>query len=167
MLRGSPMRSFRFHGFVLIGVLATLLILALSAQLIMSFASEESRRERETELLLIGLAYVNAIAAYHQASPGNIKQYPTSVSDLLEDRRFIVTKRYLRQAYPDPITRSNDWVFIRNSEGALLGLHSKSLSPPIRSAAFQFDRLILKSVTRYADWHFVFEPAPEVSVASI
>src|ERR1035437_4568653 len=62
----------------------------------------DSQRERERELLFIGEQFGVALQRYYDASPGT-KEYPRRLEDLLEDRRFQVPRRHLRQIFPDPL----------------------------------------------------------------
>ena len=59
----------------------------------------DSQRERERELLFIGEQFGVALQRYYDASPGT-KEYPRRLEDLLEDRRFQVPRRHLRQIFP-------------------------------------------------------------------
>lgn len=62
------------------------------------------KREKEAELLYIGRLYREAIKQYYLSSPGSVQKYPASLEDLRKDPRSLVTRRYLRRLYPDPIT---------------------------------------------------------------
>ena len=158
MRPGKPQLSqHNAHGFVLVAVLATMLILALSVQGVMGYVSEQSRRERENELIQIGEAYARAIGSYYLSSPGTVKRYPANPNDLLEDRRFVGTKRHLRQIYNDPITRANDWGWVRAADGGISGVYSTSELSPLRTARIELAERSLGPASRYTDWQFVFE----------
>jgi type II secretory pathway pseudopilin PulG len=97
------------RGFTYAAVLVAMLVLALATQGVMTFVSQQVQRERESDLLRIGQTYAAAIGAFYEASPGNVKSWPKSLEDLIEDKRFVSVRRHLREVYPDPITRSSNW----------------------------------------------------------
>src|SRR5690349_5636037 len=64
--------------------------------------SQAVQREKEIELLWAGNQFKQAIGLYYQRSPGEVKTYPLTLEDLLEDRRYLTTQRYLRKIFVDP-----------------------------------------------------------------
>jgi type II secretory pathway pseudopilin PulG len=153
------------QGFTYLAVLATLLIVALGTQGVMTYVSQQAQRERESDLLRIGQAYAEAIGTYYEATPGRIKQWPRNLDDLLEDRRVVTIKRHIRELYPDPITRSSDWGLVKAADGGISGVYSRSAAVPLRTAAVEAGALILAPASRYADWQFVYTPAPVTPTA--
>ena len=164
MRRGSQTRVGPRRGFVLLAVLASLFIVALSAQGVLTYVSEQARREREAELIQIGEAYAKAIGAYYSSTPGAVKKYPAALDDLLEDRRFVVVKRHLRRIYPDPILRADEWGLVRAADGGITGVYSRSTDAPIRSSGIDLREFVLPPASRYSDWQFVFQPPPAAVV---
>lgn len=148
------------RGFTMAAVLAAMLILALATQSVMTYVSQQDVREREADLLRIGQAYAQAIGAYYESSPGNLKRWPRTLDDLTEDKRFVGTRRHIREIYPDPMTRSANWGIVMSEDGGIAGVHSVSTAQPIRSAALELDTLALPAASRYADWQFVYRPPP-------
>jgi len=148
------------RGFTLLAVLAAMFMLALATQGVMTYVSQQAQREREADLLRIGQAYVQAIGAYYESSPGNNKRWPRVLEDLIEDKRFVGIKRHLREIYSDPVGRSSGWGLILSPDGGISGIHSLSDMRPLRSAAIEAGTLTLPPATRYADWQFVYQPAP-------
>jgi type II secretory pathway pseudopilin PulG len=148
------------HGFTMAAVLAAMLIVALSAQGVMTYVSQQAQRERELDLLRIGQAYAQAIGTFYESSPGNLKRWPRSLDDLVEDKRFVGVKRHLREIYADPITRLPDWGMVMSEDGGIAGVYSKADAKPIRSAPIELDAITLPAASRYADWQFVYRPAP-------
>lgn len=59
-------------------------------------------REKEEELLFRGRQYVEAVRLFVRNNPGN---FPESIDDLVENR-------YLRKAFPDPMTKDGKWNLI-------------------------------------------------------
>lgn len=153
-------RSVRMQGgFTYIAVLVGLLLLGLASQGVVLYASQQAQREREAQLLRVGQAYVAAIGAYYEATPGTVKRWPQRLEDLLDDHRLVVLRRHLRELYPDPITRSTQWELIRASDGGIQGLYSPSAQAPIRSSAIELPQVSLPAATRYSDWRFQYTPA--------
>lgn len=124
------------------------------------------QREREAELLFAGDVIRQAIANYYNGSPGSFKQYPAKLDDLLKDPRFPDTRRYLRQLYPDPFSRTTEWVLIKAPQGGIMGIASASEDAPLKLTGFRGpDRVFegqatrLKEKLRYRDWEFIYDPA--------
>lgn len=51
--------------------------------------------------------------------------YPKNLNDLLRDPRYLVTRRYIRKIYPDPVT-NKDFLLIFSAEGGICGVKSES-----------------------------------------
>lgn len=112
--------------------------------------SRSRQREKEAELLWIGNQFKQAIGLYYERSPGAAKRYPEKLEDLLEDKRFVTTQRYLRRIYADPITGKPDWDLISApGGGGIMGVKSRSASRQIGP---------ISSVATYANCEFTYEP---------
>ena len=114
----------------------------------------ESRREKEKELLFIGEEYRNAIGSYYDKTPGEAKQYPEKLQDLLQDKRFPTPVHHLRKLYRDPMTPDGDWDLIRQ-QGRITGVASKSSDKPIKIAGFPAAQQEFEGAGSYAEWRFV------------
>ena len=152
-------------GFTYIVVMLAMLLLALSTQTVMTYVAQQAQREREADLLRIGQAYAQAIGAYYEATPGSVRRWPRKLDDLIEDRRLVSTRRYLRELYSDPVTRLPDWELIQAPDGGIAGIRSRSEAIPLRDTAIELEGLALAGATRYSDWRFVYQPAPAASPA--
>jgi type II secretory pathway pseudopilin PulG len=152
------MRAGKQSGFTLIAVLAAMVLLALGVSQVTTVVSQQAQREREAQLLQIGLAYQQAIGNYYENSPGTVKRWPRDVSDLMEDKRFVTLRRYLRKAYTDPVSSGQNWEFIRASDGGIQGVYSPSNLQPIRTAAIELPGLSLPAASQYSQWQFVYTP---------
>lgn len=150
--------SMHQRGFTFIAVLFAMLLLSLATQGVMTHVSQQAQREREADLLRIGQTYAQAIGAYYEASPGVVKRWPGSLEDLLEDTRQVNVKRYIREIYPDPITRAADWALVAAQGGGITGVRSQSQAAPIRSGSVDLGDRVLAPASRYADWQFVYQP---------
>lgn len=151
----------RQAGFTLVWALAALAIMAAGLSVVGPLWAERARRDREADILRYGRAYALAIAAYRQATPGGVKQYPNSLNELLIDRRFIGTRRHLRRLYPDPLDPQRPWGLIRDSGGGIRGVYLQSSAKPLRREAMALGAVFLPAAWRYDQWHFVAqEPSP-------
>lgn len=121
--------------------------------------SMERQRERETELLFIGNQFRQAIRLYYERSPGQVKRYPMSLSDLLLDNRFLGTQRRLRQIYLDPMTGGEEWGIVAAPEGGIMGIYSLSDATPIKTSGFAIRDADLEGKKKYSDWRFIYRPA--------
>jgi type II secretory pathway pseudopilin PulG len=162
---GKPLLIFtRQNGFTFVAVLAAMLIAAMAAQAVVLRVTQQDMREREDQLLRVGQAYRMAIKEYYEMTPGSAKQWPRTLEDLTDDKRFVVIRRHLRDAYPDPITRSMDWGLISNGDGGISGVYSTSLDSPIKTARVRVGDVVLPEITQYSDRRF--EYVPEVKLLS-
>jgi type II secretory pathway pseudopilin PulG len=146
-------------GFTMIAVLMMLLLVSLSTQSVMQWVSQQAQREREAALLSTGLQYVRAIGAYYESSPGAVKRWPSSLEDLLEDKRKLQLQRHLRELYPDPVNRATPWELVLAPDGGIQGVRSSSSNTPIRSGPVEWEELQLPAASSYQDWKFVYLPA--------
>ncbi|KJH64883.1 hypothetical protein UF12_01970 [Acinetobacter calcoaceticus] len=112
------------------------------------------QREKEEELLRIGLMYRKAIYQYYQNSPGDVKTYPEKIEDLLRDPRYLEVKRYLRKLEKDPMT-SKDFLLIKNSENQIIGIYSSSLQKTIKKAGFLPSLQRFEKSKKYKEWIFM------------
>ncbi|MBK6852673.1 MAG: hypothetical protein IPG93_13805 [Burkholderiales bacterium] len=160
-----------------VSYLALLLTMALSGIVMAGAAtvwSQAQRRERETQLLWAGGQIRQAIASYARmaalsdpdasgstAGLGD-NRYPQRLEDLLRDDRSLTPRRFLRQIYPDPITRSSEWGLIRNEAGRIVGVYSLSEQVPIKTGNFARADADFEGARSYADWRFSAVATPGV-----
>ena len=99
------------YALVILLMIATLMLVALTAALPSIY--QEGQREREEELIFRGNEYARAIALFYR----QFRRYPVSINDLLSTNGF----RFLRRPYRDPMTRQGKWRFIHaGANGAIL-----------------------------------------------
>lgn len=92
--------------------LAALFLIATTGILLASIGmtwSTLNQRGKERDLLFVGDQFRKAIGQYYEHTPGTLKKYPASLNDLLKDERHLLTQRYLRKIYRDPMTRVREW----------------------------------------------------------
>lgn len=145
-------------GFTMLAVLAALTLLALSLQGVMWVVSTQTQREREWELLQVGVEIRAAIGRYVESSPGVAQQWPPSLEALLDDRRSVSLRRHLRRLYPDPLTRSTDWGIVRAPDGGVAGVFSRSDAAPVRNGGMDLAMFGVEPAAHYSQWRFVYVP---------
>jgi len=128
--------------------------------------TQSGQREKEHELLFVGNQIRLAITQYYQRTPGTVKFYPKKLDDLLEDTRYNTPQHYLRKIYRDPITNSRQWVLIMSPEGGIMGVHSKSDKPPIKTAGFDHENEAFAGKSKISDWIFTYVATPTVATGS-
>lgn len=124
---------------------------------------QAGQREKERELLFVGNQYRRAIALYYLRTPGAVKRYPAKLEDLLTDTRYNPPQHYLRNLYRDPVTNQQQWGIITALEGGIMGVHSLSDEPPIKTTNFSYQDREFEGAVKYSDWKFVFAPQVLVS----
>ena len=142
-------------------MLFALAIFGLGLAKLGQWASEEERRDRETELLRTGQQLIEAIRQYYIRSPGTGHRYPLTFADLTEDTRYIGTVRYLRNAPLDPITLSATWGYVRTADGGFSGVYSLSSAAPLARRPIEVAGTRLPAASRYSDWRFMYDPAAD------
>ena len=144
--------------------LLALVAVSMAAVVAQNHARMEAQRDRELQLLWVGNQFRQALKGYQSALPPNGKpQYPIKLDDVLEDRRFPNTVRYLRKLFVDPFTGQADWVLEKEGD-QIVGLHSRSSLAPIRHAGLEPNSGFAAAKT-YADWRFrATDPIDVVSV---
>lgn len=112
------------------------------------------KRERERELLFAGQQIRQAIIAYRDHTPGAAKEYPKTLADLLEDKRFPYTVRHLRRLYRDPIANSADWGLVKAGDG-IIGVYSQSAGTPLKQGNFPPGLEAFAGRASYREWMFI------------
>ena len=120
--------------------LAVLFLVALTAAALAALGqawSTAAQRERERELEFRGGEIARAIANYAKATANPLLQYPTSLDELLEDRRGVQVRHHLRRRYADPFTGEPDWALEPEpgQPGRFSAVRSKSSRPLLRAFA--------------------------------
>lgn len=162
-----PAGKYRCHvarhaqrGFGILWVLAAVALAGLGLAKIGTVWSTEAQRERERELVRVGVQYANAISSYYYASPVARREYPRSLEALVEDTRSATVRRHLRRLYEDPVGAGRPWALIQRSDGSIVGVYSQSAGRPLRREAFETGGLQLPSAARYQDWKFIAGVGP-------
>lgn len=163
-------------GFTYIGVLLLIAFMGVALGLVGEVWRTVQMREAERDLRFIGNEFRRAIGRYYQSTPGPVKRFPNSLSNLLNDDRYPGTRRYLRRIYRDPITNRPDWGLVKAPEGGIAGVYSLSEDEPIGLFVPGVGGAEVANVVgvgpetpttkakndakkpQYADWKFVYTP---------
>ena len=141
-------------GVTYLWVLLILFIIGLGIGKSLDVYSLRVQRQKEKELISIGLTYQTAIQDYYQSAPsGQPTQYPSDLKQLLKDPRHIVIRRYIRQLYLDPIT-NKPFEPIVAPQGGIWGVKSASLKPPIHALKLAWF-CANKAINTYQDCWFM------------
>lgn len=151
------MRTGKARGFAYPALLVGVLVFGIGLAKVGEWASLQKRREDERSLRRAGTNVVGAIKSYYYSSAGIPRSMPRSLEDLVEDKRFPVTRHHLRDIPFDPISRSIDWGIVRAPDGGVSGIYSKGSGVPL-SAIGPPGAEAQESRSAYADWKFVFDP---------
>lgn len=158
MHRGDSFNLQSSRGFTYLGLLFILVLMSMSLALAGTLWSFVQKRECERELLFIGQQFRQAIANYYERTPGSVKRYPNNLQDLLEDKRYLSTQRYLRKIYMDPVTSSQDWGVVRAPDGGIMGVFSRAEQQPLKVDGFRFQNQAFERAASYKEWVFVYRP---------
>ena len=145
-------------GFSYIGLMIFVAISGIALAGVGIVWSQDQQREREKELLFVGEQFRQAIGSYYESTPDAIKQYPTQLEDLLQDKRQPNLKRHLRQIYNDPITSSSHWG-LEMQQSHIVGIYSLSDLKPIKKKGFPTLYEKFSDFSKYSDWKFIYIPS--------
>lgn len=145
----------RSGGFTYIGLLIMVAIISLVSTAALQVGAVQERRSAEEALLQIGAEYSQALASYAIASPPGQKRSPSTLQDLVRDRRFPTPRRHLRKIYADPITGKEEWGLVMAPDGSgIIGIYSLSDAQPIKIANFETPNENFAKKTSYRFWVF-------------
>jgi type II secretory pathway pseudopilin PulG len=144
----------RLAGFTYVGLLITIALMTSSLAVVAPVWEVASRRNKETELLFVGGEFRRALIGYAKFGTSDADRYPKTLEDLVKDPRFAGNRRLLRRVYRDPITDSTDWGLLRNPQGGITAVFSKSEKEPLKQANFSKSDKDFEGKTKYAEWVF-------------
>ena len=155
-------RARRQGGYALMSVLLVIVLMGLALAEASNSWSNLRQRDREEELLRVGDNIREANGNYYNQSPGDVKQFPQTLEDLLHDDRFPTPRRYLRKIYDDPMTGRPYWGTLHAPSGGIMGIYSLSAARPFKTANF---KPVYESFARkkhYIEWVFAYTPETEM-----
>lgn len=145
---------YRLHGYTYLFVLFVVAALGLVSAKAGVVWQTVTQREREAELLAIGVEMAHALARYRGETPAGQSSMPTRLEQLVEDRRFPVPRRHLRRIYRDPLTGKAEWGLVKTGD-VIVGVHSLSELAPLRRNELPLELGDAgKSATKYSEWVF-------------
>lgn len=150
VLGRKPVRGFTYIG--LLFAVALLGVILAAAGTVWHTAMV---REREAELLFIGQQYQKAITSYYSRVVNGTQQFPRTLDELLEDKRFPMPVRHLRRPFRDPLTGSLEWGLVK-SGGRITGVYSRSTESPLRVAGFGDCCIEFEGAKKYTEWKFIY-----------
>jgi hypothetical protein len=68
--------------------------------------------------------YQVSLKSYEAATPIGQAIVPIGLAELLDDKRYVTTRRHIRELYTDPFTGKNDWELVRRPDGRIIGIQS-------------------------------------------
>lgn len=145
------------RGFTFIGLMFLIVLMGLMAAAAATTWSFSGQRDREKQLLFVGLEYRTALARYAAAHARDPQPYPTSLEQLLGGDDHLMPVRYLRRLYFDPITGNSGWGLVRTPLGGISGVYSLSDKRPIRTRApveLANPGIPFTTAKSYRDWVF-------------
>lgn len=112
------------RGFTYLGMLLAIALLGVGLTAASEVWVTTARKQRMEQLDWAGQQFVQAIGSYYEASPTAVKVYPAALGDLIEDKRFPMMRRHLRQVYPNPLSGSGDWELLLMPDGRIRGVRA-------------------------------------------
>src|SRR5208282_527860 len=112
-------RSASGYALLLVMMIVTLLLIALTVAVPDIFTQD--RREREEELIFRGNQYARAVGMFH----AKYNRYPSTVKEMLQTNGL----RFLRKEFKDPMTKDGKWRFIHMSPAGVM-IDSKNQGIP-------------------------------------
>lgn len=156
---GSLLKG-RQQGSAYLWLLLVLFLMAIGLGRALDIYHVTIQRYKEAELLYAGTKYRDAIASYYMGSPGGSHQYPATLQDLLVDTRYFTLRRHLRRQYVDPFAPDQSWGLIRNQEGQITGVFSRTSGDPFKQDNFPSGLESFRGAKAHSEWRFVYTPAP-------
>lgn len=138
-------------GFAYLFLLFVIAITAISVLAVGSLQYHARIRAEEKELLRVGNEFRRALQSYRSHSTEGT--LPTSLDQLLEDRRQNILRRHLRKIHVDPVTRTHEWGVVREG-GRIVGIHSLSDRQPMKIGGFSDENRSFEGAERYSEWIF-------------
>jgi type II secretory pathway pseudopilin PulG len=144
-------------GFTFIGLMILVAISGIALSGVGIVWSQNIQREREKELLFVGEEYRKAIGSYFVNTPGQVKQYPKKLEELLLDDRLPYIKRHIRKLYKEPFLPNDSWG-LELQQGQIIGVYSKSELEPIKKVGFMPQFTAFADAKKYNEWKFIYTP---------
>lgn len=143
------------RGIAYLALMIAVAVIGLVAANAVQLGAVHGQRHAEEELLYVGSEFQRALGRYADATPVGLPRAPNALDELLRDPRYPGVVRHLRRAYVDPMTGGADWVWVRDAQGRIVGVHSASERKPLRSSGFDATLAHLEGdKASYREWVF-------------
>jgi len=109
-------------GFTYLGLLIAFASLGIGLSVLSEVWTKTAEHQKRVQLEWVGQQYVQAIQSYYYANTGTVHFYPSTLEDLLEDKRYLSIKRHIRMLYPDPFSGKAQWKLIPAPGGGIQGV---------------------------------------------
>lgn len=113
-----------------------------------------AQREREAELHFRGGQFSQALASWRDTPAAGREPAPRTLQELLTDKRVSPPVHHLRQLYTDPFTSQADWELLRNPQGLIVAVASRSRQPALRRQGLQLRAGSNPAEPAVGDWLF-------------
>lgn len=121
-----------------------------------------AQREREAELHFRGGQFSQALASWRDTLAAGREPAPRRLEDLLTDERVSPPVHHLRRFYADPFTGQADWELLRNPQGLIVAVASRSRKPALRRHGMELRAGANPAEPAVGDWLFAADP-PEAA----
>lgn len=145
------------RGFSYVIVMFLVAVLSVASVRALEITLTREKRDKEAQLLEVGMAYLKAIEQYYNEAPGTAQSYPLELEALLYDERLTRPQRPLRKLFRDPITGSAEWGVVRNATGGVVGVYSLSSAKPFKQKGFPVELESFTEAQHYSDWKFIYQ----------
>ena len=160
MKTGKPRRQ---SGFAYFGLLFSVTAAALAVSAGSHLLGNETRREKELELLNCGDDIRRAIESYHAKNAAGMSPFPTRLEWLIRDPHQPTVMRHLRRICVEPMqehgpegfAKMGGWALILDANGQIVGVHPESMRQPLKRSGFAATYDEFRNAVHYADWRFV------------
>ena len=119
------------------------------------------QRDREAELLFRGREIAAALASWRDSTPAGQPVAPEDLQQLLTDTRTTPPRHHLRRLYTDPFTGQADWLLLRDDQGRITAVASRSRQPALARPRLPQRAPVSSHRPSVGDW--LFEPPEAVS----
>lgn len=150
----------RQAGFAYLALLTVIAASLISLSVAMPDLYQSAKREREAQLIFAGLQYQQALKLFYEYPNASIERYPVSLDELMQDNRGLKPIYHLRRLYRDPMTKSGEWALILNEQQQIIGVHSYSNAPLLKTHISSPGVIIENTgnTATYADLKFIYQP---------
>ena len=110
------------RGFTYLWLLVAVALIGIGLAATAEVAATVARRARMAQADWAGTQYAKAIGSYYAFSTGAANTYPSSLADLLDDRRGPVVRRHLRSLYRNPFDKDGHWEIVVGGDAQVHGV---------------------------------------------